>query len=72
MPSPFKAQLTVPGATRELIENIGKSSYLAIVTSFWYEYSLAIPLNYGIDVINRIVTFWMKARPGSPLRRGRK
>ena len=45
-------------ATRKLIEDIGKSSYLAIATGFWYEYSLGIPANYGIDFVNRTATLF--------------
>ena len=42
-------------ATRKLIEEIGKSSYIAVVTGFWYEYSLAMPANYGFNFANRTV-----------------
>lgn len=45
-------------ATRKLIEEIGKSSYIALSTGFWYEYSLAIPHNYGFDFANRAVKFY--------------
>ncbi|KAL8735852.1 MAG: hypothetical protein Q9181_002657 [Wetmoreana brouardii] len=45
-------------ATRKLIEEIGKSSYIALVTGFWYEYSLAIPNNYGFNFANRTVKFY--------------
>ena len=45
-------------ATRQLIEDIGKSSYLAVVTGFWYEFSLAKPANYGIDFVNRTATLF--------------
>ncbi|KAK0853293.1 hypothetical protein LTS02_012036 [Friedmanniomyces endolithicus] len=34
-------------ATRKLIEELGKSSYVAVSCGFWYEYSLAIANNYG-------------------------
>jgi len=40
-------------ATRRLIEEIGKSSYIAVSSGFWYEYSLAMPANYGIDFDKR-------------------
>ena len=45
-------------ATRKLIEDIGKSSFLAVVTGFWYEYSLGKPTNYGIDFVNRTATLF--------------
>lgn len=45
-------------ASRKLIEEIGKSSYIALSTGFWYEYSLAIARNYGFDFINRAVKFY--------------
>ncbi|KAL8717820.1 MAG: hypothetical protein Q9225_004975 [Loekoesia sp. 1 TL-2023] len=45
-------------ATRKLIEELGKSSYIALVTGFWYEYSLGIPNNYGFDFANRTVKFY--------------
>ena len=44
--------------TRKLIEEIGKSSYIGLVTGFWYEYSLAIPPNYGFNFANHTVTFF--------------
>jgi len=40
-------------ATRKLIEELGKSSYVAVSCGFWYEYSLAIANNYGFDFANR-------------------
>ena len=40
------------------ITNLGQSSYLAMITSFWYEWSLAIPLAYGFDFENRTVTMF--------------
>ncbi|EED15854.1 conserved hypothetical protein [Talaromyces stipitatus ATCC 10500] len=45
-------------ATRKLIEEIGKSSYIALSTGFWYEYSLAMPRNYGFDFANHTVKFY--------------
>ncbi|EED21097.1 conserved hypothetical protein [Talaromyces stipitatus ATCC 10500] len=47
-------------ATRKLIEELGKSSYIALSTGFWYEYSLAMPRNYGFDFANRTVKFYNK------------
>jgi hypothetical protein len=45
-------------ATRKLLEELGKSSYIALVTGFWYEYSLSFPNNYGFDFANRTVKFY--------------
>lgn len=45
-------------ATRKAIEDIGKSSYIALNTGFWYEWSLAIPSAFGFDFANRAVTFF--------------
>lgn len=44
--------------TRKLIEQLGKSSYAAVVTGFWYEYGLARAGNYGFDLAKRAVTFF--------------
>lgn len=38
--------------------DLGKSSYIALSTGFWYEWSLAIPTAYGLDFANRSVTFF--------------
>ncbi|KAM0810128.1 putative NmrA-like domain-containing protein [Seiridium cardinale] len=46
------------GATRQTIADLGKSSYIAVSTGFWYEWSLAIPPAYGFDLANRTVTFF--------------
>jgi hypothetical protein len=43
---------------RDLIEQLGKSSYIAVITSFWYEWSLAVPASYGFDFANRTVTLF--------------
>lgn len=43
---------------RELIAKRGKSSYIAVSTGFWYEWSLAIPAAYGFDFANRTVTLF--------------
>lgn len=45
-------------ATRSLIEEIGKTSYIGLSTGFWYEYSLAIPKNFGFDFKERKVQFY--------------
>lgn len=43
---------------RDLIEELGKSSWVGIACSFWYEYSLAGPGLYGIDIAKREVVFF--------------
>ncbi|KAK9447965.1 uncharacterized protein V1518DRAFT_375798 [Limtongia smithiae] len=43
---------------RELIEKLGKSSYVALECGFWYEWSLAISGAYGFDVAKRTVTMY--------------
>lgn len=43
---------------RELIAELGKSSFIAVSTSFWYEWSLAIRDAYGFDFANRAVTLF--------------
>ncbi|CAF9927213.1 hypothetical protein IMSHALPRED_007165 [Imshaugia aleurites] len=45
-------------ATRKAIADLGKSSYIAVSTGFWYEWSLAIPAGFGIDFTNRAVTLF--------------
>ena len=45
-------------ATRKAIVDLGKSSYIALSTGFWYEWSLAIPAGFGIDFANRSVTLF--------------
>ncbi|KAJ6605426.1 putative isoflavone reductase family protein [Mycena vulgaris] len=46
-------------ADRDLIEKLGKSSWVGIACSFWYEYSLGGgPSLYGFDFKNRSVTFF--------------
>ncbi|KAH8669181.1 CipA protein [Xylariales sp. PMI_506] len=44
-------------AGREQIEKLGKSSWIGVTSSFWYEFSLATPF-YGFDLVNRSVTFF--------------
>ncbi|KAJ7713884.1 hypothetical protein B0H14DRAFT_3119022 [Mycena olivaceomarginata] len=45
-------------ADRDLIEKLGKSSWVGITCSFWYEYSLSAgPSTYGFDFENLSVTF---------------
>lgn len=43
---------------RELIAKLGKSSFIAVSTGFWYEWSLVIPASYGFDFKNRTVTLF--------------
>jgi hypothetical protein len=50
-------------AMRKLIEELGVSSWIACVCSFWYEYSLNgipgfAPYCYGFDIDNKKVTFY--------------
>ena len=35
---------------RKLITDLGKSAFIGVVTGFWYEWSMAIPSAYGIDL----------------------
>ncbi|SLM40110.1 NmrA-like domain [Lasallia pustulata] len=44
--------------TRGLITKLGKSSFIAVETGFWYEWSLAISAAYGFDFANRAVTLF--------------
>lgn len=45
-------------ASTEAIEKGGVSSWVALVSSFWYEYSLAMPTQFfGFDIANRKVEF---------------
>ncbi|KAL8703741.1 MAG: hypothetical protein Q9201_003087 [Fulgogasparrea decipioides] len=44
---------------RDLIEMLGKSSWIGIACGFWYEFSLGGgPDRYGFDIKNRSVTFF--------------
>ncbi|KAJ7574645.1 hypothetical protein C8J56DRAFT_872053 [Mycena floridula] len=46
-------------AQRERIEKLGKSSWIAVTCSFWYEFSLGNgPALYGFDFKNKTVTFF--------------
>lgn len=43
----------------EQIEQLGKSSWIAVICGFWYEYSLSFgPHTYGFDFENSTVTFF--------------
>ncbi|KAL5386467.1 hypothetical protein DPSP01_004192 [Paraphaeosphaeria sporulosa] len=43
---------------RKLVEDLGVSSWLGIVSGFWYEYSLSGPGLYGIDIAKREVVLF--------------
>ncbi|GAB7338508.1 hypothetical protein MBLNU457_5259t1 [Dothideomycetes sp. NU457] len=44
---------------RQEIVNLGKSSYIAVATGFWYEYMLPIgAATFGFDIRERKVTFY--------------
>ncbi|KAK6825033.1 hypothetical protein PG987_012527 [Apiospora arundinis] len=44
---------------RRRIEELGVSSWMAVITSFWYEFSLGFsPLCFGLDWAGRTVTFY--------------
>ena len=43
---------------RERIKELGKSSYIAVTTGFWYEWSLAIPAAFGIDTLEKTATLF--------------
>ncbi|KAK6080577.1 hypothetical protein SCUP234_05123 [Seiridium cupressi] len=46
-------------AVRDYIEKMGKSSWVAIASNFWYEYSLGGSANrYGFDFKNKSVVFF--------------
>lgn len=47
-----------PVDTRNAIARLGKSSYIAISTGFWYELGLSMPAGFGIDLANRAVTLF--------------
>lgn len=45
-------------AFRKAISDLGVSNYISVSTGFWYEWSLAIPAAFGIDLINRTATLF--------------
>jgi len=45
-------------AARKQIEELGKSSWVAVTCGFWYEWSLAIPPAFGIDIQKKEATFF--------------
>lgn len=49
--------------TRQLVESLGVSSWVAIVCGFWYEYSLSFsPVSYGFNFKNKQVTFYNEGK----------
>ncbi|KUJ17869.1 NAD(P)-binding protein [Mollisia scopiformis] len=58
-PSFHKSQTNIPAVTtRRATSDLAKSSYIAVSTGFWYEWSLAMAAAFGIDFANRAVTFF--------------
>lgn len=45
-------------AARAKIEELGTSSWIAVSCGFWYEWSLAIPAAFGIDLAKREATLF--------------
>ncbi|KAI1179796.1 putative oxidoreductase CipA [Nemania sp. FL0916] len=45
-------------AARQKVEELGKSSWIAMVTGYWLAHSLASPNAYGFDIKNKVVTFY--------------
>ena len=43
---------------RAKIEELGKSSWIAVTCGFWYEWSLAIPAAFGIDLAGKEATLF--------------
>jgi hypothetical protein len=43
---------------RQKIKDLGKSSYVAVVCGFWYEWSLSIPAAFGIDALKKEATLF--------------
>ena len=43
---------------RDEIKKLGKSSYIAVSTGLWYEWSLAVSASYGFDFTKREVTLF--------------
>ncbi|KAJ5761049.1 hypothetical protein N7520_008205 [Penicillium odoratum] len=43
---------------RKAIVKLGQCSFISLSTGFWYEWSLAIPSAFGIDLINHTATFF--------------
>ncbi|TGJ78748.1 hypothetical protein E0Z10_g10011 [Xylaria hypoxylon] len=45
-------------AAKKKIEELGKSSWIAVTTGYWYSHSLAVPECFGFDLNNKTVTFF--------------
>lgn len=45
-------------ALRKAIIELGQCNFISVSTGFWYEWSLAIPSAFGIDLINHTATFF--------------
>jgi hypothetical protein len=43
---------------RKAIEELGTVSYISLVCGYWYEWSLGIESAYGVDLVNKKVTFF--------------
>ena len=46
------------GKTQTKILELGKSSFVAVTCGFWYEWSLSIPLAFGIDSLKQEATLF--------------
>ncbi|KAJ5267629.1 hypothetical protein N7478_010437 [Penicillium angulare] len=45
-------------ALRKTVAELGQVNFISISTGFWYEWSLAIPAAFGIDLLNRSATLF--------------
>lgn len=45
-------------AVKRRVEELGKSSWISVVTGFWYEWSLGFKDAYGFDFANRTLTLF--------------
>ena len=41
------------GKNQQKIRDLGKSSFIAVTCGFWYEWSLSIPVAFGIDALKK-------------------
>ena len=46
------------GPALALLKELGKSSYVAVSTGFWYEWSLAIPASHGFNLAKKELTLF--------------
>lgn len=51
---------------RAKIEELGQSSWIAVTCGFWYEWSLAIPAAFGIDLARKEATLFDVSQSLSP------